>query len=75
MRFLWREGLWMGILEGIINRDVQPRPFAKPPRWGSPPLRGYLCSYSGRSLRGDVWMKIRASTIFIQTSPLAELVT
>ena len=52
---------------------VQPRPFAKPHLWCFPQLRCYLCSYAGRSLREDIRIKIRASTIFIRISSLAEL--
>ncbi len=48
-------------------------PFAKPHLRCSPSLRDYLCSLAGRSLREDVWLKTRASTIFSQISSLAEL--
>ena len=50
-----------------------PRPFAKSPLRGFSLLRSFFLLINGRSLRDGTRMKIRASTIFILVSSLAEL--
>ena len=67
-------------LNGGVASDVQRRPFAHSyavliaPFGALRCFAAHFCSYMGRSLRDDIGIKIRASTIFIPISSLAELV-
>jgi len=49
--------------------SVQPAPFAKPRLRAFRCLRSSFLLINGRSLSGNQWMKIRASTIFTHTVP------